>query len=203
MKKIFLFIAAICVFSFANAQNNIVKVNPIGFMIGGFKVSFEHSLNEKNSIVISGRYLNITDTERLLIFNEQSTGFSSNKGKITGFDIDFSYRYYFPKNNKALEGLFFAPFINIQSLKTESTCNLFSTRPNPLEATYNYFGITTGVVAGHQWLFDSGLSIDLFLGYGYRFSSTNKEENEKRPCVVLEYYNRGIPKLDIAIGYNF
>ena len=195
MKKIFLIIAAIFVCSFANAQTNIVKVSPTGVLLGSFKATFEHSLNVKNSIVISGRYLNLNDAETL---------FGSSEGKITGFDVDLSYRHYFSKNSDAPKGLFFFLFFNVQSLKTDYTCGGFwNSNPNPVEATYNYFGVATGVVAGHQWLFDSGLVIDLFFGYGYLFTSTDKEENENRPCAILEYYNGGIPKFDIAIGYKF
>ena len=195
MKKIFLIIAAIFVFSFANAQSNIVKVSPVGFFLGSFKASFEHSLNVKNSIVVSGRYLNIKDAETL---------FNSSRGTVTGFDIDLSYRYYFSKNSDAPKGLFFAPFVNTQNLKTKYTCNdIFNSNPNPVEASYSYFGVTTGAVAGHQWTLDSGLVIDFFFGYGYRFSSTDKEENESRPCAILEYYNGGVPKFDIVVGYKF
>lgn len=51
-KNFFLTVAAVFQFSFANAQENIIKANPLSFFGGSDLVSLEHKLSDDTSVVI-------------------------------------------------------------------------------------------------------------------------------------------------------
>lgn len=168
MKKKFLLIIALFVFSFSYSQNgpNIVKVNPLGLVFGSFNATFEHALNESSSFEVGANYFNWSNLD------------------LAGYGAEVAYRFYFSKNNEAPEGIFASPFLSVNGL------------------TYTYdgdsedssFGFGGGVKAGYQWVWDSGLALDLFFGYGYTKINFDKADYE---------YSGGLPRLGLSLGYNF
>lgn len=164
MKKIIFLVIALFTFSLANAQSNVVKVNPVGMIFGVFNATFEHAINENNSVLVGAQYFNWGNLS------------------MSGLGVQGGYRFYFSKNNDAPEGIFASPFVSLSSV----TYN-----PDGLEKETS-FGISAGGKAGYQWLFDSGLALDLFFGYSY---SSFKFDSYS--------YGGGTPVLGLAVGYNF
>lgn len=99
MKKKLLLGITMFSLNFLSAQQNIVKVNPLGIVVGYMNVSYEHKINEKSSVEGGLNYL-----------NWESAG-------ISGFGSELAYRKYISKNNSAPVGLYAAPFVTISSLK--------------------------------------------------------------------------------------
>ena len=151
----------------AQEASSIIKVNPIGFAFGVFNVTYEKPLSAKNSVAIGASFFNW-----------------SNLG-ISGVGGSAEYRFYFSNNSEAPRGLFAAPILDIGSLsydyKFDSTTKKESV-----------FSIGGGVKAGNQWVWDSGVALDLYFGYGYR--SANFENYN---------YSGGYPILGLALGYAF
>ena len=167
MKKIIL-IFAIALFGLnsmkAQDVKGIIKVNPIGFAFGIFNVNYEKPLNEKNSFAIGANY-----------YNYGSVG-------VSGFGLSGEYRFYFSKNTTAPEGLFGAPIVNLSSLSYDNGSN----------GTETAFSFGGGVKGGYQWVWDSGVALDLYFGYGFRSANFDSYN-----------YTGGYPILGLAIGYAF
>ena len=77
MKKLLLF-AAIAVFglSTVDAQEQAVKLNPVGLAFGVANAGYEFSTSDKQTLTIAGLYYNISD--------------------VSGFGAGAEYRFYFP-----------------------------------------------------------------------------------------------------------
>ncbi len=167
MKKIiFLFIGAALILSTAKAQDTsgIIKVNPIGLAFGNINVAYEMPLSEKNSLQFGANMWNF----RLL--------------GITGFGLSAEYRFYFSKTTSAPEGLFVAPIGLLNSWSYQSSDS----------TTETSIGFGGGVKGGYQWVWDSGIALDLFAGYAYQVAN-------------FDTYNwaYGRPLFGAAVGYAF
>ena len=172
-----LLLLLIAIFSVANVKaqdvNGIIKVNPVGFAFGIFNAAYEKPLNEKSSVVVGASY-----------FNWKNLG-------ISGLGASAEYRFYFSNNTTAPEGLFAAPILSVSSL----SYNFSQLDPETYETKTkkeSVFSIGGGVKGGYQWVWDSGVALDLYFGYGYRSA---KFENYD--------YSGGYPILGLAIGYAF
>lgn len=174
MKKVFLFVAVAFVSFIAKAQDNVVKVNPLGLVIGVFNVSYEKAINESGAIEVGANYFNWKNLD------------------LSGMGGEVAYRIYFSKNNDAPEGIYGAPFINVNSMKYKYTT--LDSNFIPVEKDDSAVGFGGGVKGGYQWIFDSGLALDLFFGYGY--TSVKFDE-------AAYDYSGGVPRLGVALGYNF
>ncbi len=175
MKKIVFIAIAMFAFNFANAQSNVVKVNPLGMAFGIFNGTFEHALNEKTSVTVGLNYFNWK------VINTSGLG-----GEV-------AYRFYFSKNNDAPEGIYAAPFAGINSL-TYKWDHYNDDGSAIIHDKETAMFVTIGAQAGYQWIFDSGLALDLYFGYGY--AVVGGFEN-------YGAYAAGRPKLGVAVGYNF
>lgn len=138
MKKIIFLAVAMFMFNFMNAQNKVVKVNPLGIVFGVFNGTYEQALNEKNSFTIGASY------------------FSWGSLNFTGFGAEAGYRFYFSKTNEAPEGMYFAPYAGVNSYSYTGSSSVTKGMA---------FG--GGVQGGYQWILDSGLAMDLYFGYGF------------------------------------
>lgn len=170
MKKVLLFVLALSFVNFAKAQESVVKVNPLGLVIGVFNVSYERAINEKGAFEVGANYFNWKNLD------------------LSGMGGEVAYRFYFSKNNDAPEGIYGAPFVNVNSMKYKYT------NSSLVDKDDSAIGFGGGVKGGYQWIFDSGLALDLFFGYGYtsvKFDEANYD------------YSGGVPRLGVALGYNF
>jgi len=185
MKEFILLALALCVFSFVYAQNendkqdnqsdstyhskNILKINPLSLLFQSFNVQFEHSLKEKSSILIGLNYFHLNN-----VFEEN----------LSGFCIQLAYRMYFSKKDVVPEGLFISPIIELGAI---------TSIPNDSrEAKQHTLVLSPGGRAGYQWIFQSGVALDLYFGYSY-YSLDFDTYSEKI----------GTPVVGISFGYNF
>jgi len=182
MKKL-LVVLAVVLFGMSNMKaqeaNGVVKVNPIGFIFGVFNATYEKPLNESSSISLGASFFNWKNLN------------------ISGLGLSAEYRFYFSNNSEAPHGMFAAPVLDFGSLSYDvpETADLnmetgeWTTKKAHKESVISIGG---GVKAGHQWVWDSGVALDLYFGYGYR-------------AAKFEDYDAsgGYPMLGLAIGYAF
>jgi hypothetical protein len=143
MKTIFSILFSFCFLSLSFGQNQVIKMNPLGFAFGFFNVRYEKALNDKTSFQIGGNFYSRK-------FDEVKT---------TGFGLDAEYRFYITNRKKpAPEGFYIGPTIGFDFNKTKDT----DTKDG---ATFSLFGI--GATVGYQWIWDSGFALELGMGPQY------------------------------------
>jgi hypothetical protein len=97
MKKLFLCVA-IATFAMSNltAQEQAIKVNPLGLAFGIANAGYEFSTNETQTLTIAGLYYNISD--------------------LSGLGAGLEYRFYF-SSGEALRGWHAGPSVGYFSLE--------------------------------------------------------------------------------------
>ncbi|GAC1367269.1 MAG: hypothetical protein NVS3B25_00130 [Hymenobacter sp.] len=124
----------------ANAQTNIIKINPTSFIVNTFNLSFEHAVGNKMSFQFGAYY-----TLDLRFFNDE----------ISGFGLTPEYRFYLGGKD-AQQGFFLGPYLRYQNYISN--------------ALYHYETSTTfggGVNVGYQRIFGEHFALEPFIRLGY------------------------------------
>lgn len=175
MKKVCLLVT-IALFSFVvQAQENVIKVNPLGLLFGSAQFGYEKALNDKSAIEVSLAYSSISATIG-----------SDSDAKANGFGAEGKYKFYFSSTKDAVRGWYGAPVATYSSTKASSGSS---------DGKLSYLGV--GGVAGYQWVFgggDSGFALDLNLGAQYISANTSGDITGTSIEGIL-------PRLGLALGY--
>lgn len=176
MKKIILTAVAVFGFAFANAQENVIKVNPLSILGGTDLVSYEFKIGEKSSFLVGAGI----------------GGFKIGDAKYSNYGAEVQYRYYF---KEALKGFYVGgqAGYSLGKVKTEGT--LFTTETS--ESNFGSFRL--GAKGGYQWIWNSGFSLDLNLGLAYNnfsYKDTNSSTSSLKASGIL-------PNFGFGLGYAF
>jgi len=181
MRKILLLALFCFVLSSARSQSeekNVIKFNPIGAPVGIGSIFYEHKIDDKHSWQMGVGYL----------------GLKIDNVKLSGLVLTPEYRIYTKKN--ALSGVYVGPFLRYQNytLKdNESTDNY--------TGTYSSFG--GGVVIGRQWVYRSGLVLDLFAGPSFnsgKIEVTSGSGSADEPGLGINGFGL---RIGLALGFGF
>jgi hypothetical protein len=184
MKKLIV-MAAFAVAGLVNAQENIVKANPLALLGGTDLLSYEFGVADQSTIVLGVGY----------------GGYKLGGADYTSFGGEAQYRYYFSEKFKGWYGAGRASFSSGE-VKTDFSGLGFDSNGTSSKQDFTSFG--AGVLAGYQWVFDSGFVIDLNLGaayskFDYKSSASNSEDN-----ITLDLKGSGIlPTFGFGLGYAF
>ena len=150
MKKQFLSIMLFLVCISLNAQENVIKVNPLGILFGTASVSYEKILTPTSSFQVNALYSNIN----FLGLHYQ------------GYGGGIDYRLYTTKTKLAPAGFYFSPGVsyNFYNMEYDST-------------PYNFSGLSIKGVAGYQWLWGR-FDLDLFAGLNYLILNKTELSND-------------------------
>lgn len=175
MKKLLL-IAAVVVFGLTsvNAQQNVIKVNPLGLAFGSTELSYERALSDNSSV------------ELALAYSSSDVTFSTGEVDATGFGAEGKYKFFFSSSNDAPRGWYAAPVFTYASTTAESGSS---------KGDLSYFG--GGAVAGYQWIFgggDTGFALDLNLGAQYISAKTGGD-------IISASIDGVLPRLGLSLGY--
>jgi hypothetical protein len=164
MKNVFLtlIVFVTLIGSAAAQQTQAIKVGPLGFLLGNYNLRYERAIGDKSSVQVGANFFNYK------LFDDD----------ITGFGVDFGYRYYF---KEAIEGAYLSPAVGIDFLSV---------------GDFKYSTMGLGATVGYQWVAGGGFVVDLGLGYGYSFEISKDES-------LLDDYNRGGVRFTFALGYAF
>jgi hypothetical protein len=150
---------------------NVIKVNPIGLAFGNINMSYQRALGSAHAFQIGANYwYKILGTE------------------VTGFGVRAAYQFFLTSRAKsAPEGFYIGPQVSYNSL-TERYTEEIDEDPSSVSA----FGV--GAMLGYQWVWDSGLCLDLGIGPMYQFASESETGTS---------YEGFLPNVTIALGFNF
>lgn len=161
-----LFMFSVC---FAYSQTRIVKTSPISLAFGNINLRYESKINDKTSWQVGANY----------IYKFLGTDVSS-------FGLDGEYRFYLTNKKKDVpEGFYIGPNVglNFGSYKV-------------LEDSYSYSSLGLGATLGYQWIWDSGITLEVGAGPQYSTTLSNEESTGVD-------FNGILPRLVFAIGYAF
>jgi hypothetical protein len=168
MKQTILIIALVAMFTGAQAQAelpNVFKINPISLAFGNFNLSYQRALSDASAIQIGANYW-------YRIFGEE----------VSGVGVRAGYQFFLTNRAKpAPEGFYIGPLASFNSLTEKET-----------DGSVTAFG--AGLMLGYQWVWDSGVTLDLGAGPMYQFASENETDTD---------FEGFLPNITIAIGYNF
>lgn len=191
MKKIILSVAVLFAFGFANAQEEtnskskikkyVVKANPLAIFGGNDLISFE-----SNNL---GFFLRGSDHFSSII-GVGTGGFSDGSSKFSSSGIDVQRRYYF---KEVFRGFY---------LGTQGSFAFGEVKINETGGANNgvadFNSIRLGLKGGHQWIFNSGFTLDLNLGYSYAYYEY-KNSTFVKPLKSSHY----LPNFGLGLGYAF
>ena len=211
LKKKLLSLSVLAVLMFAGfqsqAQNVVIKINPLSLFVITGNVQAEYAFNEKMSAQL-GFYIGSIN----LGFGASGTDGGVN---YTWYGVTPEFRYYVTnKTKEAPRGFYVAPFLRYSKVSYDFTGSV--TDPdNGLNTTASIGAdvnsIGGGVSLGYQWLFGDVFALDLFFGPQYRSSSTtftatcdgcDGDETVVDTSVGLNFGGIGI-RTGIAIGVAF
>ncbi len=177
MKKIILSAVAVMAFGFTNAQENIIKANPLSLIGGTDLVSFEHKIGDNTSLLVGVGV----------------GGFKIGDSKYSNLGGEIQYRYYF---EEALKGFYAGGQAGYSAgkVKTEFGSIFGSSRSET-----NFGALKVGAKGGYQWVWGSGFSLDLNLGLAYNnfsYKDSNSSVSSLKASGVL-------PNFGFALGYAF
>lgn len=169
MKQTILTTALIVLMVFsANAQSelpNVIKINPIGLAFGNFNLSYQRGLSDASALQIGANYW-------YRIFGAD----------VSGIGVRGAYQFFLTNRVKpAPEGFYIGPQVSYNSITEKET-----------DESVSAFGV--GLMLGYQWIWQSGVTLDIGAGPMYQFASESSTNTS---------YEGFLPNITIAVGYNF
>ncbi|AKD02849.1 DUF3575 domain-containing protein [Pontibacter korlensis] len=130
-----------------------------------------------------------------------TTGVSIKDVDFSGYGFTPEVRYYLSETKQAPNGVYVAGYGRILNYKlTVDDEDAGKT----YEATYSPVG--AGVAAGNQWIFNSGISVDLFLGLGVNGGSLKVKSGTEDDFDLgfLNLVGSGVRiRPGLTVGYSF
>jgi len=175
MKKLLLVAVTALMFLNTKAQEvqNTIKINPLSALIRTGSVFYERKTNDAMSLQLGVAY----------------TGVKLDDTKFSGLAITPEIRFYIKKH--APTGLYAAPFLRYQSYTTSDDTD---------KGSYKSFG--GGALIGHQWVYNSGFTLDLFFGPSYNNGNYSATVGTDEPEISGGIEGFGI-RTGIALGFGF
>ncbi len=159
-------------------QKNILKINPLGIIVGSGSFSYERAIGSKSSFEINATFG---------IYTHQAYQL-----KYTSFGIGADYRFYLSKNKEAPKGFHVGPGVGLV---------IGNAKLNPRfgELEDDITGYIVNGTFGHQWIFKNNLSVDIAAGAQY----LEYNFKDKAGVYFIKAYSGLLPALILSLGYAF
>ena len=183
--------------SFEPSVNYIVKTNPLAIIQGSVPYTAEYRLLVENvisseiSIQLGGSYLGKSP---YLTFLEAGSS-DPVRFIVKGYRLQAELKYYLLPNKKAPEGLYLAPTYSFSRAKLTDQYNTVANEN--LTLTYSYYCLKLG----YQFL-DGNLSMDTFIGAGYRDNNWVDNYSSTSQLVDKKEYELYPGHLKLLLGFN-
>jgi len=181
MKRLLILTLFVCIGLISRAQDekqNIIKLNPVGLLFGGAQLGYERALGEKTSVVVAPTF-----------------GFFKTGGfKYTTYGLGAELRLYLSSEKAAPTGFYVSPGAAYFGGKAEMD-DFSGGKTTTKISGYSFKG-----VAGYQWVWDSGLSLELNGGVQY-FGLKFKDSDGVWGDAVA--FKGILPAVGFSVGYAF
>jgi hypothetical protein len=157
-------------------EKNVIKLNTLSLIIGTGSVFYERHLTDNISGQLGVGYLNY------------SIGDGDDKAKFTGLFLTPEVRIY-PFGN-AIDGMYIGPYFRYFNLSLSDDID---------KASYTNLG--GGATLGRQWIFNSGFTIDLFVGGHYGKGSLKLESGTE--TFDTDLFEGFRTRFGFALGFAF
>ncbi len=157
-------------------EKNILKINPLGIIVGSGSFSYERAIGPKSSFEINSSFGIYTYLEI----------------KYTSFGLGADYRFYLSKMKEAPKGFHIGPGAGLVFGNAK-----FNPRFGDLENAVT--GYIVNATFGHQWIFKNNLSVDIAAGAQY----LEYNFKDKAGVYFIEAYSGVLPALILSLGYAF
>ncbi|MGB0403455.1 MAG: hypothetical protein ACPGEG_05110 [Salibacteraceae bacterium] len=204
-----------------NNRNLILKINPLAlisgdipFYTGEYRLVAEWVTSHKTSVTIGVSYLTMSIAERIL--TELDTTFKNAGGStwdyaVNGYRIQAGFRYYLkpqglkisdPKFNPAPKG----PYIF--ALGSYSSARSYERAYKDEYLLFTHWSVTMNF--GYQILMGEKMTLDPYVGFGYKNNTVYDNKNKIPPKGLLEtpemqfiYGNHLKVNIGINLGFRF
>ena len=167
---------------------------PTNFIASTLKVGYEFKVAHNKGLKIIGSF-----------GSSNSTGDYYGLDKFNEFGLEAQLRFYVLKDHPALNGLYLAPYSFYKSMNYQISSSYYDYNTN----TYSYTttnetagNFCIGYIIGYQYIYNSTLTIDAFIGGGNDFISGNNSNGNLGNSAFA--YRSGIDiHTGIGIGIAF
>ena len=143
----------------------ILPFPPLSLAFGNMNLMYQRGISKSSAIQIGANYW-----YRFLGV------------EVSGFGVRGGYQFFVTNKTKySPEGFYVGPNLSYNSLTEKSTDSKATT-------------VGVGLLLGYQWIWKSGISLDLGIGPMYVFANEEGTENS---------FEGFLPNVIIALGYNF
>ncbi len=158
------------------ANDNAIKANPLGLLLGIGKINYEKKLSDSRSAQLGVSYFN----------------YGNSGDRLSGLGIIPEYRFYI--KDDAIDGFYVAPFLKY---------NNFTVTDGDFKGALNIY--SGGAKAGMQWLLGKKDNFIIDLAFGGSYSDYNlKVKTGSDTSFDSEDLLSGIGlELNFSIGFAF
>lgn len=175
--KVFTFLLSNLFFIPINAQNNVLKINPLGLLFNTLPIQYERVNSSRTSIGVD-----------VSLLRNEITYEATKKSDIIGIGFEAKYKIGLDSKISMPRGWYAAPLAGFGF--AETTINNITSGANI---------INFGLVAGHQWIFSeksNGVALDINFGGHYINANTYGS--------ATGISMNGLqPRIGLGIGYAF
>ena len=174
-------------------RNGVFISYPTNFIASTLKVGYEFKVSHNKGLKFIG-----------------TLGSSNNSGdwyglnKFTEFGLESQLRFYMLKDKPALNGFYLAPYAAYKTMTYTGNSSVFNATTGQYEAgqSTSVSNFTIGYVLGYQWIFNSTLTIDAFVGGGFNTISGDNSQGSLGTAIFA--YRNGIDiHSGIGLGVAF
>ena len=167
LKQLLFLVLILCSAIDTSAQSSAIKTGPVGYAFGFVGICYEKALSDHGSFQLTlNPYNNVKDYDG------------------TAYGISLEYRLYIT-NKEVLNGFYITP-------KIGATFGNLTEQDTSVERNANAFHLMGNL--GYQWIWKSGILVDLSFGPKFSFGRDNATATE---------FDGTHPDVNFAIGYIF
>ena len=166
---------------------------PSNFIASTLKVGYEFKISHNKGLKLIGT-LGSSDN------NSDWYGLN----KFTEFGLEGQLRFYMLKDRPALNGFYLAPYAAYKAMTYTGNTTIFNAGTGQYESgqSTSVSNFTLGYVLGYQWIFNSTLTIDAFIGGGFNTISGDNSQGNLGTAIFA--YRNGIDiHSGIGLGVAF
>jgi hypothetical protein len=176
-------------FQQAQAQENIIKINPLALFVLTGNIQYEHVVNDMSSVQLG------------VFFTGFSFGSGADRVGYSGVGVTPEYRFYLTNKVRDVpRGFYIGPYARYMNFSFDVQTNNGSGGTTGGKIKMNSFG--GGAILGFQFVNDSGFVVDLFIGPGLKSTNWTGDPDQQDEVRFFSSSSIGF-RSGMALGFAF